>query len=431
MTGANRFEKTASATLILFLCTFVLTFSPIAAAQSDGPPDSDAANSAGEKAKELKEKPENEKPDAPQPVLVGPPAPEPPAPPKRTAHASSIPEPTVQLKPGEVPAVRFDTPDYDFGRVLAGSKVKHDYWFTNDGSGPLEILAVRPSCGCTASGEFDKIVQPGESGRIPIEVDTAKFNGSVTKSVTVHTNIPAPNNTVGLQIKGTVWNMVEVEPRAATFGKLTGIAERKLIVTNNSDKPAELSDIQSNSPMFKAETRVIEPGKKFELIVTAQSSGSGQASGKITMSTGLKDHPTLEVFANAYVPPVVEIQPRRVTLPPAAPGKELKRRVFVRNNVSEIPLKITDLKSSNPEIKLSIEEHKPGTEFQIVLDFPDGYQAPPGGDQLTFSTSASSMPTAQIPILQLGGRTARRPPPRANDRPASTVAKPNPTGTNR
>jgi hypothetical protein len=56
-----------------------------------------------------------------------------------------IPEPTVQLKPGEVPGVSFDTPTYDFGRIPAGDEVAHDFWFTNTGNGPLEIISAKPS----------------------------------------------------------------------------------------------------------------------------------------------------------------------------------------------------------------------------------------------------------------------------------------------
>jgi hypothetical protein len=56
----------------------------------------------------------------------------------------ATPTATVTLKPGEVPGIKFDTPIYDFGHIRAGSDVEHDYWFTNTGSGPLEILAVRP-----------------------------------------------------------------------------------------------------------------------------------------------------------------------------------------------------------------------------------------------------------------------------------------------
>jgi hypothetical protein len=59
-------------------------------------------------------------------------------------RVAGIPEPTVVLKPGEMPAIKFDTPVYDFGRVRAGPDVVHDFWFTNTGTGPLEILKVRP-----------------------------------------------------------------------------------------------------------------------------------------------------------------------------------------------------------------------------------------------------------------------------------------------
>lgn len=55
-----------------------------------------------------------------------------------------VPEPTVTLKPGEVPGIKFDIDTYDFGRIQAGGDVIHDFWFTNTGNGALEILRVKP-----------------------------------------------------------------------------------------------------------------------------------------------------------------------------------------------------------------------------------------------------------------------------------------------
>lgn len=63
----------------------------------------------------------------------------------RSKGRAALPKPTVVLKDGEVPNIKFDTPVYDFGRVRAGQPVKHDFWFTNTGTGPLEILRVKPS----------------------------------------------------------------------------------------------------------------------------------------------------------------------------------------------------------------------------------------------------------------------------------------------
>ncbi len=65
---------------------------------------------------------------------------------KPAAHPrQAVPKPTVVLKPGEMPGIKFDTMIYDFGRIRAGSDVIHEYWFTNTGNGPLEILSVKPS----------------------------------------------------------------------------------------------------------------------------------------------------------------------------------------------------------------------------------------------------------------------------------------------
>ena len=60
------------------------------------------------------------------------------------ASNRGVPQPTIVLKPGEVPAIKFDTPSYEFGRIRSGTDVLHDFWFTNTGTGPLEILRVKP-----------------------------------------------------------------------------------------------------------------------------------------------------------------------------------------------------------------------------------------------------------------------------------------------
>jgi hypothetical protein len=54
------------------------------------------------------------------------------------------PKPTVVLKPGEVPDIKFDEPTWEFGRVKAGTDLTHEFVFKNTGTGPLEILEVKP-----------------------------------------------------------------------------------------------------------------------------------------------------------------------------------------------------------------------------------------------------------------------------------------------
>jgi hypothetical protein len=317
--------------------------------------------------------------------------------------ASDIPAPTVTLKPGEVPAIKFDTPVYDFGRVRAGQDVTHDFWFTNSGTGPLELLRVRPSCGCTQAGAHDKIVQAGQTGKIPIKMSTGHAAGPVNKTVMVSTNVTGEGSTVTLQIKGEVWQPLQTTPTSASFGRLTAESmksttlERKLTVVNNTESKAVLTDIKSSSPSFKATAKELEPGKKFEVTVTAVPPlAPGVVSGTIDLSTGVSDMPKLQIPVSAYVTADVEVTPNQLTLAPTPWA--MQRQFFVRNNSSK-SLKITDLKASNETLKVSILETQPvGMAYRISLDIPGDYQIPPAGDTITFKTDNTTMPTVTIPV---------------------------------
>ncbi len=43
------------------------------------------------------------------------------------------------------PAIVFDHPSKDFGKVYAGETLVHVFNFSNRGNGPLEIAEVRPT----------------------------------------------------------------------------------------------------------------------------------------------------------------------------------------------------------------------------------------------------------------------------------------------
>src|SRR5262245_16894162 len=94
------------------------------------------------------------------------------------------------------PRIEFASLVFDFGKVSAGELVRHDFVFTNTGSALLEITAVRPGCGCTTAGTWDRQILPGKTGVIPLQFSSANFNGKVTKSATVTCNDRARTNVV-------------------------------------------------------------------------------------------------------------------------------------------------------------------------------------------------------------------------------------------
>lgn len=254
------------------------------------------------------------------------------------------------------------------------------------------------------AGQYDRLVPPGESGTIPVLLST-KRGGPLSKWVKVYTNIPDQEGLVKLTIQGEVWQPVDPKPRAASFGRIApdaaqeGALTRKLTIINNMEGEAKLTDVRSTNPSFDVETTVIEPGKKFELTVSVVSSLlPGDNRGTIEMSTGITEMPTLSVPVRAYVMSEVDVNPTTVTLR-GQQLRDMKRRLTVQNNTKK-PLKISDLKTSNPALKVALQETRPGTRFMITVDIPVGYEVPSGGDKITFKTDSPVAPEVTVPVTE-------------------------------
>lgn len=356
--------------------------------------------------------------------------------------AADVPDPTVVLKPGERPVFKLDSSVYDFGRAAVGKEINCDFTFTNAGNGPLELLKVRPSCGCTVTGAYDKIIQPGGKGKIPVTLRIGRASGKISKKITVYTNVEGEGQQVVLTLAGEVWSPLEADPQTVSFSRLSpeeakGGAKQTVILTNHTDKLAKLTDVRCNNPLFTTEVKELEPGKKFEMVVTlAGPLQSSTATGKIEFSTGLEEQPTVQLPINAFALSAVEVVPSSVTIAKERTAP-LTRRLVVRNNL-KTPLKVSEVSTSNPQIKATLQETKPGSTYQVTLEIPADCKLPENGDQLKIKTDNSAKPEIIVPIRDdrylrpqiapAGAAKTATPakPAPATAKPAPATAKPAP-----
>ncbi len=321
---------------------------------------------------------------------------------KPGVNPNEPPKPSVVLKEGEVPSIKFDTPIYDFGRVRAGTDIKHEFFFSNQGTGPLELLRVKPSCGCTVPGNYDKVIQKGETGKIPVTLSTKNVTGPMSKNITVDTNCAGAEASITLQIKGEVWQPVQVTPAAAAFGRITtkdagDTLVRRLTIVNNLEEAIKLGEPKSNNPRIKADVVTLEEGKKFELVVSmVPPLEPGNNSGRITLATGAPESPSIEVQAYAFVTPAVDVTPTSMVLP-ADRSAPMSRQFYIRSNMGEA-IKITDLGVSNANLKLELTDIKEGQTYRLKVDVPTDYVPAAGGDTITFKTDCKEVPEISIPI---------------------------------
>jgi len=339
--------------------------------------------------------------------------------------------------PGASPKISFATTAHDFGKINSGQPVRHDFIFTNTGTATLDILEVKPSCGCTTAGAWDKKVEPGKTGVIPLQFNPTGFGGAIAKSATVTCNDPAQSTTI-LKLTGTVWKPIDMTPNIASFIYQSDdqTNQTKAIkIVNNMDAPLTLSDAKSSHSAFKVEVKTVTEGKEFELLVTAVPPFTNRtAFGSITVKTSATNMPQLGVSAHVTVQQQLMVYPEQLYLPPGPLSNAVNLAVTVRNTGSNA-LTLTDALVSIPGATVTVQETQPGRLFNLRANFPPGVQIKPGlVAEITAKTSNPKFPTLRVPIMHMaspsmptvGPRTVVSPivtaPPRSTN--AALTARP-------
>lgn len=89
---------------------------------------------------------------------------------------------------GPFAEMTFEEKEYDFGEVVEGEQVRHEFVFTNTGEVPLLIREVKGSCGCTLPKWPSEPIPVGEQGTIEVLFNSEGKAGRERKSVSVFAN---------------------------------------------------------------------------------------------------------------------------------------------------------------------------------------------------------------------------------------------------
>ncbi len=100
------------------------------------------------------------------------------------------PEAPNAERTGKRSSIVFEELRYDFGEILHGDRVQHDFVFTNQGEKDLEIKNVRVSCGCTKPSYPFLAIPPGGEGKIGVTYNSVGKKGYQRPTIRVFTNDP-------------------------------------------------------------------------------------------------------------------------------------------------------------------------------------------------------------------------------------------------
>jgi hypothetical protein len=132
------------------------------------------------------------------------------------------PAPAAAPNPN-APVLKLAEASYDFGTVVEGPQITHDFKIKNEGKEPLILSNVRASCGCTVPTWPKEPILPGKESVISATYNTSGRPGHFAKTITIESNAAGGNKVV--TITGDV-----IKPEE---DKSIPVARPSMLKTNN------------------------------------------------------------------------------------------------------------------------------------------------------------------------------------------------------
>lgn len=204
----------------------------------------------------------------------------------------------VQMKTPAAPHLYLPEETFKFTPVIDGQAVRHDFAVLNKGNAPLDLMEIKPDCGCTTVS-YPKQIPAGGKGAIVIDLDTTGYSAQhVAKSMLVRTNDKNKPD-FNLVILGYVKPFADINPAEA---KLTGTVGQEIKQTVTI---ASTSENRFKILGIKAETgdniryhlvEMNQPGeKKYELTVYNKKKEKGTYIDTIQLRTDSNISPVVKI----------------------------------------------------------------------------------------------------------------------------------------
>ena len=305
-------------------------------------------------------------------------------------------------------------PVKDFGTVPKGEKLAWSFSIKNTGNADLEIINARPACGCTVA-DFDKVIKPGQTGRVSANVDTTQFSGPISKPVTLETNDPA-TPTAQITIQAIVKPYVDAYPAGfVRYNMLLGDAETQYITLySEEDEPFEVVKVETPGEWIKVEPKKVSDaelipsvGRKgqnqYKLAVTTGGPEAkiGPIAEKIRVITNSKHQPDFWITVTGVIRPSFRVEPNGINFGEVAPTEAgATRSMIVRTNNIKTPesFVVTKAESNVPGVKAQVKPTANKGEYEVTLQVDKGAKVGDIDGNVTIHTSDATKPTIVVPV---------------------------------
>jgi hypothetical protein len=299
---------------------------------------------------------------------------------KKPHTAKAVAEVPAEPK---APRLTVVEPVKDFGTVAKGDKIDWSFAVKNTGDADLQILAARPACGCTVA-DFDKVIKPGEMGKVTAHVDTTNFNGPITKTVTIETNDPNTPSSV-LNLQAIVKPYVDALPAGfVRYNLVQGDAEMQTFtLVSDEEAPFEITKVDVPGDYVKVNWAKIDKPEdlvkagrtgqnqyRFNVTLGGANAPIGPLAEKIRIVTNSKHQPDYVVSIAGLVRPSIRVEPQAINFGEVAPSDaSAVRTVLLHTNDLKAPasFNVSRAESSTNAITAEVMPSTTPGDYQVSL----------------------------------------------------------------
>ena len=297
----------------------------------------------------------------------------------------------------------------DLGKVAQGDVLNVDFAIVNEGDEPLEIKAVRPTCGCTVA-DFDREIAPGKTGYVKARLETRDFTGPISKSILIMTNDPRdPTTTV--VIKTSVHPYVQVLPRALVrFNAVQHepMEQKITVVADEEEKGFKVTGVKSSAPFLLASIRPVpadellagKSPQQYEIALTMEKNPPvGPVNAVLEIETNHPKAKTVSVKVFGVVRALLHVTPSQIQFGSVDAKKQPGRNVIVVNNRSGgAAVTVTGATVNDPAFNAQVVTIENGRRYQVTVTVKPEAGSGPRDAVLTLKTNDPEFPTLEVPV---------------------------------
>ena len=258
--------------------------------------------------------------------------------------------------------------------------------------------------------KFDRVIPPGQEGRITLVVEGKKVHGAFTKSATVHSNDPE-NPRISLSLAGTEKSYVEVSPpnRLYLQGQYGEEVNKTLVLRSNEEGlDFQVTGVSSN--IDDKVTYRYEAGEadgEFRVHVYKNPRlPTVNTFGTLFIRTNSENAPEKEIQVQVVTKGSITVQPSVVNFGRVRFGDQSTKGQSLTRSFTVLKVRgdfsIEDIEADNDHYTWTVEETVPGQRYKVNVTFAAPVRTSPRQNEfgeMTIHTNDPKEPMVRVRLV--------------------------------